>query len=165
MRMRFGLLIAQAALLLCSAVATAQTSPTESRLRDRNNLLVISYHDVRDDVAKSGDPDVYAVNTRNLIQQFDWLAANGYHPVSMAQLVRHVKQGEPLPERPVLLTFDDGLRSVYTKAFPLLRAYNYPAVVAVVTSWLELPEGQNFDYGPRFFGRDDCVTWDQLKEM
>lgn len=152
--------------LACSPLfAHAQSLAAESKLRDRQNLLVISYHDIRDDVAKRGDPDVYAVSTRNLAQQFDWLAANGYHPISMAQLVDNVKHGRPLPDRPVLLTFDDGLRSAYTKAFPLLRAYNYPAVVAVVTSWLDLPEGKTFDYGPRFFGRDDFLTWDQLKEM
>ena len=155
-----------ALLLVCSPLfAHAQSAAAESTLRDRNNLLVISYHDIRDDVAKRGDPDVYAVSTRNLAQQFDWLAANGYHPISMAQLVSNVKHGSPLPDRPVLLTFDDGLRSAYTKAFPLLRAYNYPAVVAVVTSWLDMPEGKTFDYGPRFFGRDDFLTWDQLREM
>lgn len=65
----------------------------------------------------------------------------------------------------MLLTFDDGLRSVYTRLFPLLQAYDYPALVAPVTSWVELPAGKVVPYGPRDFTRDDFVTWAQLREM
>ncbi|MGO4780418.1 polysaccharide deacetylase family protein, partial [Lysobacter sp. 2RAB21] len=70
-----------------------------------------------------------------------------------------------LPPKAVLLTFDDGLRSIYTHVFPLLRAYRYPALMAVVTGWVDLPREQQVDYGPRMFTHDDFVTWDQLREM
>src|SRR5690606_5191278 len=95
----------------------------------------------------------------------DWLSGHGYHPVSLSQVVEASRGGTPLPSKPVLLTFDDGLRSLYTHAFPLLRAYNYPALAAVITGWADMPAGQEIDYGPRMFNRDDFVTWDQLREM
>lgn len=127
-------------------------------------LLVLSYHDIRDDVAAKGDADAYSVSTQNFAAHLDWLAGHGYHPVSMAQVVAAAK-GAPLPAKPVLITFDDGLRSLYTHAYPLLRAYNYPALAAVVTDWVDLPADRRVDYGPRPFGRDDFVTWEQLREM
>ena len=128
-------------------------------------VLVLSYHDVRDDVAAKGDPDPYAVSTKNFVAHLEWLRANGYVPVS-AEAVRQARTGGPaLPEKAVLLTFDDGLRSVVTHVFPLLRAYGYPALVAPVTSWTSMGASDSVDYGPRKFLRRDFATWAQLREM
>ena len=128
-------------------------------------VLVLSYHDIRDDVAAKGDPDAYAVSTANFAAHLDWLHAHDYRPVS-AQAVREARAGgTALPDKALLLTFDDGLRSVYTHVYPLLRAYGYPALVAPVTAWTDLPEGASVDYGPRPFLRADFATWAQLREM
>ena len=130
-----------------------------------NGLLVLSYHDIRDDVARQGDPDLYAVSTQNFAAHLDWLSTHGYHPVSLSQLIEASRGGKPLPPQPVLLTFDDGLRSVHTKVFPLLRAYNYPALIAVITDYVEMAPGRSIDYGYRAFAADDFLTWQQIREM
>lgn len=128
-------------------------------------LLVLSYHDIRDDVAPKGDPDPFAVSTRNFAMHLDWLRAHGYVPVS-AQAVREARSGRrSLPDKAVLITFDDGLRSTYTHAYPLLRSYGYPALVAVHTSWIDLPARARVPYGWRDFTRGDFLTWEQLREM
>ena len=132
---------------------------------DSGDLLVISYHDIRDDVAPKGDADRYAISTRNFVAQIDWLIASGYRPVSLDQVMRASRGEQPLPEKAVLLTFDDGLRSVYTHAFPVLRAYRIPAVAAIVTDWIEMPADTRIPYGARDFIRDDFMTWAQLREM
>lgn len=142
------------ALLLMTFASSAQAG-----------LLVLSYHDVRDDVAAKGDPDRYAVSTSNFAAHLDWLRSHAYHPVSVQQVLDARAGRRALPSRPVLLTFDDGLRSVYTRVFPLLQAYGYPALVAPVTSWVELPADQVVPYGHRDFTHDDFVTWAQLREM
>ncbi|WP_064749642.1 poly-beta-1,6-N-acetyl-D-glucosamine N-deacetylase PgaB [Lysobacter firmicutimachus] len=147
-------------LFAAAALALAALAPAQA-----DELLVLSYHDVRDDVARKGDPDAYAVSTQNFAAHLDWLAGHGYHPVSLSQVIAASRGEKPLPPKAVLLTFDDGLRSIYTHAFPLLRAYGYPALMAVVTSWVDLPRDQQVDYGPRMFTHDDFVTWDQLREM
>ncbi|AWV07609.1 hemin storage protein [Lysobacter maris] len=149
------ILIVSAALLLLLGLRPAAA----------NELLVISYHDIRDDVARKGDPDLYAVGTQNFAAHLDWLAGHGYRPVSLGDVIAAADGTRPLPEKAVLLTFDDGLRSVYTHAFPLLRAYGYPALVAVVTDWIDMPPERRIDYGPRMFSRDDFLTWEQLREM
>ena len=82
-------------------------------------VLVLSYHDIRDDVAAKGDPDPYAISTTNFVAHLEWLRAQRYVPVS-AQAVREARAGGPaLPPRAVLLTFDDGLRSVSPTCSPL----------------------------------------------
>jgi len=169
--------IALAALLLgASCAALAQIPGAQAP-----DFVALCYHDVRDDVGGtptspegargivSGrhelDQDQYAISTRNLASQFDWLRSHGYHVVSLQQVIDARSGGAALPDHAVLLTFDDGLRSAYTKVFPLLRAYRYPAVMAVVGAWASLPDDGKVPYGFRDFTRDDFATWDELREM
>ncbi len=129
------------------------------------SFVAISYHDVRDDVTGDYDPDQYAVSTRNLAAHFRWLSDHGYQPVSIEQ-IRSARAGDSrLPDKAVLLSFDDGYRSHYEKVYPLLRAFNYPAVFSLVTAWMEMPAGASIQYGnePKF--REDFLSWDQVREM
>ena len=128
-------------------------------------FIVLTYHNVRDDVGAQGDHDPDAINTDHLISHFDWLKANGYHVVSLAQVVQASRGGPALPEHAVLLTFDDGLESFYTRVYPLLRAYDYPAVSALVGSWIDMPAGQQMAYNGAQCTRDCFMTWDQIREI
>ena len=150
--------LAVLALLACAALAFAPRAHA-------GELLVLSYHDIRDDVATTGDPDGFAVSTQHFAAHLDWLRGHGYQAVSLQQVVDAAEGRAPLPAKAVLLTFDDGLASVYTHAYPLLRAHGWPALVAVVTDWIELEEGRGIDYGPRAFTGADFLTWAQLREM
>ena len=161
--MRLPMMMVLLVLLALCAPLQAQTRPELDAAG--NGLLVLSYHDIRDDVAAKGDPDAYAVSTQNFAAHLDWLSAHGYHPISLSQLVKASRGEAVLPSKPVLLTFDDGLRSVYSKVYPLLRAYDYPALVAVITDYVDMAPDRTIDYGYRPFGRDDFLTWEQLREM
>ncbi len=128
--------------------------------------VAVSWHDVHDQVAGQADVDQFAVSTANLAEQFDWIAEQGWRPVSVEQIIRAHEGGEALPDQAVLLTFDDGLASLYERVYPLLKAYDYPAVAAVVTGWLEdLEPGETIDYEGRERGPDGFVSWEQLREM
>ncbi|MBO3462419.1 polysaccharide deacetylase family protein [Aetokthonos hydrillicola Thurmond2011] len=81
------------------------------------------------------------------------LQSSGATPISVRELITHLRTGLPLPAKPVLLTFDDGYESAYQYVFPLLKKYNYPAAFAIYTSNI----GKNT-------GREH-VSWDQLREM
>ena len=122
-----------------------------------------AYHDVRDSVAAGFDHDQYAISTANLIAHFSWLRANGYVPVSMNQIVAARDGRGELPDRAVLLTFDDGLKSTYTHVFPLLKLFDYPAVISLVTSWIETKETVIYADIPRT--ADDFLTWAEIREM
>lgn len=132
---------------------------------DSTDLIALSYHDVREDVRGDMDEDEFAVSTAHLIQHFQWLRDNNYHPVSIDEIEAARNGGNPLPKQAVLLTFDDGYSSLYSKIFPLLKLYNYPAVFALVTHWLEVESGGQVPYGKVMRQRDDFLQWDQIREM
>jgi biofilm PGA synthesis lipoprotein PgaB len=148
------------ALLGLTLPAFAQTAAPA-----RPTLIVLAYHDVRDDVGLQADRDPDATSTDHLISHFDWLKANGYAIVSLQQVVDASHGGATLPPNAVLLTFDDGLESFYTRVYPLLRAYDYPAVAAIVGSWMDMPAGKRMPYNGSDCDRDCFLTWDQVTEM
>jgi len=70
--------------------------------------------------------------------QMDWLADNGWHPITLTTL-RTYYDGTPLPAKPVVLTFDDGYLDFYTTAFPILQQHHFPAVSYVVAGFIGWP--------------------------
>ena len=128
----------------------------------RNHYLVLAYHDVEDE-----DPDqsFVSVRTDHLVEQFSWLRDNGYQPVSVDQILAAKRGGPPLPDQAVLLTFDDGYRSFYTRVLPLLRAFQWPAVLAPVGSWVDTPDDSSVDFGGKMVERSRFLTWDQVTEI
>jgi peptidoglycan/xylan/chitin deacetylase (PgdA/CDA1 family) len=91
-----------------------------------------------------------SVTPDDFAHQLDWLAQNGYHPVDLADLRAYLAGYHALPDRPIILTFDDGYRDMYTSAFPLLRAHHFKAVSYIVSG---------------FLGAPPSVTADMVREM
>ncbi|MBC7751474.1 MAG: poly-beta-1,6-N-acetyl-D-glucosamine N-deacetylase PgaB [Candidatus Saccharibacteria bacterium] len=142
--------------MLClTGTQTFAALPTE--------LTVISYHEIAD--KKNALIPQYAVSPTNFVRQMDWLKNNGYHFVSVDQVLAARTGKLPLPERAVLITFDDGYRSVYTNAFPILKLFDAPAVIAVVGSWLEPTSGEVVNFDGRSVSREEMLSWAQIKEM
>ncbi len=109
--------------------------------------------------------DQFTVSADNLLAQFEWLYVNDFHPVSLDDLLAAQKGKKVLPDKAVLLSFDDGYLSFYGIIHPLLRLYNYPAIFALVGSWLEVPEDGKVQYGNKNIDRENFLTWPQIKEM
>jgi biofilm PGA synthesis lipoprotein PgaB len=128
-----------------------------------SSLRVVAFHDVRDEVAGDYDPDQYAVSTARLISYFTWIRDSGLNPVSIDQVLAAHEGSEALPENAVLLTFDDGLVSVYDRVFPLLKLFQYPAVVSVVSSWIDADV--EVPYAGRNLYRKDFLSWEQIREL
>lgn len=125
---------------------------------------VLCYHDVAPALAPVAN-DRYAVSRDNLARHFAWLRDNGYRVVSVDDVMAAREGRRPLPDKAVLLSFDDGERSLYTEVFPLLRLFNYPAVAALVTSWMEVPPGALVEYGDESRPRDRFISWSEAREM
>lgn len=135
-------------------------------LLPENSFVAFCFHDIRDDVRQGIDPDPYAMNTKRLASFFDWLKKNNWHPVSLEQIIKASQGKNKLPSQAILLSFDDGLKSLYTKVFPLLKAFNYPALFALETGWLEdVNNNKTVFYNKRSLGKKDFVSWKELKEM
>ena len=70
--------------------------PKPIKLQD-NQFVTLTFHDVRDDVAKRGDRDVYAISTKNLAQYLEWIQHEGWHPIRLEDvwLARQGKKHYP----------------------------------------------------------------------
>ncbi|MFJ9965542.1 polysaccharide deacetylase family protein [Streptomyces avermitilis] len=79
-------------------------------------------------------------------------------PVSTAQLAESWRSGGPLPERPVLITFDDGYEGVHRHALPVLAEHGFASTLFVSTGWLR----GAYDTGG---GLDSMLDWDQVREL
>ena len=135
------------------------------RAQAAEGFIALAYHDVQDNPAKERIADAETVSTADLVAQFAWMREHGYHPISIDDVLAARDGRRALPEKAVLLTFDDGYRSTYTRVFPLLKLFRYPAVVAPMVSWLERPAGSQVEYGRSSVAREHFMTWAQLKEM
>ena len=114
---------------------------------------ILMYHYISQPPA---DADVYRVDLSvtpdNFRQQLAWLRDNGYTGIDYYDLSLAIVGHIELPEKPVLLTFDDGYLDNYTAAFPLLQEYGYKATFFVVTDFVD-------------FEREGYMTWPMLEEM
>jgi biofilm PGA synthesis N-glycosyltransferase PgaC len=105
-------------------------------------LVALSYHDV----TKEKGADIFTVTAAQLKSHLDYLDRAGYQPVSLDDLSKAQRGELQLPDRAVLLTFDDGLQSYRDTVIPMLARRGYPSVLSVVTGWLDgkrVPKGYN----------------------
>ena len=114
---------------------------------------ILMYHYLSEPPA---DADIYrhdlSVTPQRFAEHLDRLQMEGYVTIGLADLLRHLTQGAPLPEKPVILTFDDGYRDNYTNAFPLLNAHGMTATFFIVTDFIDQK-------------RPEYLTWDMVREM
>jgi peptidoglycan/xylan/chitin deacetylase (PgdA/CDA1 family) len=92
----------------------------------------------------------WTVAPKNFESQMDWLAERGYHAVTIGQLAAHLKRNQPLPAKPIVITFDDGWADGYTVAFPILKKHNFSGTFYVYTNALD---------------HTQFLTWAQVEEM
>lgn len=129
---------------------------------DGLRFTAISLHDAADtpyDMA--GD----AINSDRLVVFFEWLRGNGFTAVSLNDIEASRRAERPLPPRAVLLTFDDGYASLYSRVFPLALAYRFPVVAALSGSWMEGDADGQVMYGDQRVPRSRFITWAQAREM
>ena len=140
--------------------AYLQPSPWPN-ISDRARLArvpVIMYHDVLPQKEVSWD------NTpQEIVEHFELIKTQGLTPISLQQLVTHLQTGLPLPEKPIVLTFDDGYGGHYEYVYDLIKKYNYPAVFSIYTDGVGKDAIPNADRRPR--APRTHVSWEQLQEM
>jgi len=115
-------------------------------------LMALVYHDI---VAGTSTDD-YAVSVDALREQMAALKRNGYQPVSLRLLTDVANERAVLPQKAVLLTFDDGLASFRQHVLPILEEYGFPSVLALETGWLD---GRNVP--ENYQGR--ILSWDDVR--
>lgn len=124
---------------ICVPAPEQEAEPANTR------LYVLMYHHF----VPEGTPcNAWMVTDTRFREDLEWMAGHGWTTVLPSQLANR----EPLPEKAVLLTFDDGYGSNYTLAYPLLQEFQAKAVISVIAGYVDDPA---LDY----------LTWDMCREM
>lgn len=121
-------------------------------------LPVLMYHHILETSSKWGD---YVISPAQFEEDLQYIKACGYQTITTVELLKFVTDGTPLPEKSIMITFDDAFESVYTYAFPLLKKYEMTALVAVLGKHTDLfsdeKEPKHINYSH--------LSWDELREM
>ena len=117
----------------------------------KTQVPILCYHEVD----RAGD--YFAVSHENFLRQVEYLKKHDYHFVTLDEYIAYTQGRLELPEKSVMLTFDDGYESFYTKVYPILQKENIPCMLAIVTSWTD-GEGKPTDVR-------SVASWAQLREM
>ncbi len=127
-----------AAALFCAYVA----------MNPPKGVPILEYHMV--DTHEDADSHPYNVPPEDFAAQLNYLKSEGYTTITLMDFLRAKKGKQQLPEKPIILTFDDGYEDNYTIMLPLLEARGMTAVLFMPTNLIGLP---------------DYLTWDELRDM
>jgi peptidoglycan/xylan/chitin deacetylase (PgdA/CDA1 family) len=104
------------------------------------NVPILTYHYIRVNPDRNDRLGfALSVTPSDFAAQMDWLAQNGYHTITTADLYTYLNKYGGLPSKPVILTFDDGYADFYTTALPILRSHGFVAVSYVVSGFVGWP--------------------------
>ena len=147
-----------AVMVLLSALRwAAPAAPTAATPAAGVAVPIVMYHSL----LPNGNGD-YVIDPTLFEQDLQYLQQRGYTTVTVADLIAYVDEGTPLPDKAVMLTFDDGYYNNYLYAHPLLLQYGMRAVLSPIGSvsafYSDNPDEQDH---PRY----SHVTWAQLREM
>jgi peptidoglycan/xylan/chitin deacetylase (PgdA/CDA1 family) len=120
---------------------------------------ILMYHSITD--RPNADTRPHAVRPGDFEEQLAYLTEHRFRPITFADLAAALDgTGPALPERPVVLTFDDGYADFHSAALPLLERYEVPATIFVTSGWLR-------DAGADAAGRplDTMLSWSQVREV
>jgi peptidoglycan/xylan/chitin deacetylase (PgdA/CDA1 family) len=92
------------------------------------------------------------VSQEQFEEQMKFIAEQGYTPIKLAVLMDFLQNGAPLPEKPIVLTFDDGYDDNYVNVFPTLKDYGFVGTFFIIGA-------------PTDYGSPGYLRWEQLLEM
>ena len=110
---------------------------------------ILEYHQVTDAPPEPGF-EMYNVPPADFAAQLDYLQSQGYTTITLVDFMHAVRGYKNLPDKPIVLTFDDGYEDNYTEMLPILEAHKMTAVVYVITNEL---------------GKKNYLTLEQVKDM
>ena len=151
-----GLLLLDAFIFsVCGIFFLVFVSSADSREEAAVTLPVLMYHSVC-----NGEPTEYRVTPEQLESDLEWLSENGYKSVTAAEVTAYANSRGDLPEKPVMITFDDGYYNNLAYALPLLEKYDMTAVVSVVGEYTDKdaaadPHVPSYSY----------LTWEDIGEL
>ncbi len=148
------------AALIPYSIKTVSASIDNSHIPAEDNTIelpILMYHHMLKSSKLLGD---YTITPTEFENDLKYLKEHGYTTIQVQDLISFCNGESTLPEKPVMITFDDGYESVYEYAYPLLKQYGMKAVVSIIGYYTDLyskTEEKHINYSH--------LTWTQLREM
>ncbi|MDT0348475.1 polysaccharide deacetylase family protein [Pseudonocardia charpentierae] len=119
---------------------------TAQEILQRSTVPVLCYHQIREQTAADNADARSLICPPTVLEgHLRALTEAGMHPVTSTQLVDHLELGAPLPDKPVMVSFDDASGGQYTHALPILERLAMPATFFVMTVVLDRPHWLSHD--------------------
>ncbi len=134
------------------------SSPVSGGGEECYEVPIIMYHAIMENPSKSGK---YVITPDILRSDIEYILDEGFTPVFMTDLINFMYSDSPLPEKPIVLTFDDGYYNNYLYAFPITEEYNVKAVFSIIGKYT----AEQSKSGERQAEGYSHVSWEQLREM
>lgn len=125
----------------------------DQMIYDYPYIPVLMYHDFKDSVGEDDDEQSITVGTGLFEEQIVAMLEAGYTPITFFDLENYFKGTGGLPDKPIIITTDDGYLSNYTIAYPILQKYNVPATYFITSMYIGVETTKSH------------FTWDQALEM
>jgi peptidoglycan/xylan/chitin deacetylase (PgdA/CDA1 family) len=106
-----------------------QTMNTAAQIYARPEIPILCYHGIKEGGSKSD----YKISPATFTNHMKILADSGYHSISPAQLYDYLVYNKSLPEKPVMITFDDSRIEHFSTAAPIMRKYGFRGVFFIMT--------------------------------
>ncbi len=146
--------VAGLGLMLAGCAIGHSDSPGRPSSDRTATVPILMYHHICDLDPKTDEVmRTWSVSVKDFTAQMDWLLEHGYHTIRLSQLADHLTRGVALPEKPIVLTFDDGWDIGYSIAYPTLKQRHF------IGTFFVYPAGIGENPGSGY------MTWSQLKEM
>lgn len=130
---------------------------TGGSVQEGIELPILMYHHILKEEARQ---NTYTISPDEFRCDLLYLKGQGYTPIVIQDLLDYATDHKPLPEKPVMITFDDGYESVHEYAFPILQETGFKAVFAVVGKYVD-QYSETDDHHIRY----SHSTWNQLAQM
>ncbi len=156
-KIKYIILIIICLVLVFSSVYIPAINVISTAAKPSVRLPIIMYHHVLKDRSRLGK---YIVSPKEIEKDILYLKEQGYTTIVMEDLINFVYNKTELPEKPIMLTFDDGYYSNYTYVLPLLEKYDCKAVISVTGDYIDKSTAEG-ELNPAY----SYLTWDLVKEL
>lgn len=151
-----SILLALGLWIMCCCLALSDAAAANKTTQERP-VAVLLFHGITTDAQDllSGNENLMPLTV--LEETFQALKGGGFQPISLETFHAFIDEGAEVPERAVLLTFDDGYKDIYTNVLPLTKRYSYPAVSFAISKW--------FDRYPRMESSREHLSVAEAEEL
>lgn len=154
-----GIGVATLAIMLLLCWTAGENRPVSKNVDSGTAVFALMYHQMLKDESSQGR---YVVAPYEFEEDLKFLSSNGFTAMLPSELAQAVESGEGLPEKPVLITLDDGYETGLSYVLPLLKKYDMKAEINIVGTYSEEYSGYSENEKSLSYA---YLTWEEIREL